>query len=184
MQTQLLKLPPPWADAAFGNNVFHCFYIYIHTHTHLSRFYTTCRTFCGYLPHKSMNQGPVHSKWVQQRSSKRTNERSKVSQMSLQPWGIRKTEKEVLGWGFACWWLYCGSERGCVVDADRLRAARVVVGSSRREEMGERGADSCTEVNRRSLCVLPTRKSVTNYLCLCLKSELWRHFGWVQRKDA
>lgn len=70
------------------------------------------------------------------------------------------------------------------MDGERLSTARVVVGSSWREEMGERRADSCTEVNRRSLCILPTKKSVTNYLCLSLKRELWRHFGWVQRKDA
>lgn len=65
------------------------------------------------------------------------------------------------------------------MDWERLSVARVVVGSSWREEMGEQRADSCTEVNRRSLCVLPTKKkSVTNYLCLSLKRELWRHL-WV-----
>lgn len=50
--------------------------------------------------------------------------------------------------------------------------------------MGEQRVDSCTEVNRRSLCVQPTKKSVTNYLCLSFKRELWKRFGWVQRKDA
>lgn len=49
------------------------------------------------------------------------------------------------------WMVVC-----CVTDRERFSVAQLVVGSSWREEMGEQRADSCTEVNRRSLCVLPT----------------------------
>lgn len=49
------------------------------------------------------------------------------------------------------------------MDGEQLSAGRVVVEvgnqwSSWREEMGEWRVDSCTEVNRRPLCVLPTKK--------------------------
>lgn len=96
-------------------------------------------------------------------SSKGTSKSSEVSLMFLQPCSIRKTGKEGLGHGRMSWWLYCGSERGCVVDGEQLSAGRVVVEvgnqwNSWREEMGEWRVDSCTEVNRRSLCVLPTKK--------------------------
>lgn len=57
------------------------------------------------------------------------------------------------------------------MDGEQLSAGRVVVEVGKPVELLERGdgrVDSCTEVNRRSLCVLPTKKSVTNYLCLSL----------------
>lgn len=64
------------------------------------------------------------------------------------------------------------------MDQERLSAARVVVGSSWREEMGERRANSCTEVNRRSLCVLPTKK-ICDQLSVSVSQKAITGTFWV-----
>lgn len=51
--------------------------------------------------------------------------------------------------------------------------------------MGERRVDSCTEVNRRSLCVLATTTKICDQLSVSVSGKgIIERFGWVQRKDA
>lgn len=93
--------------------------------------------------------------------------------------------------------LYHSSERGCVWDEERGAgsASKPGGGGGGGWDATLRGEGTKGELGSGQLLwggggriggpfVSCQEKSVTNYLCLSPKGQLWKLFGWVHRKDA